>query len=131
MKNRERPKPHILKEVLSETLVFTLPALSFSHRFFIKISCFFRNGSWTSFFLVFSRILPEKSDFETPAGPSWDPNGDQDQPNSRKNMEIELDGRSLFAFWKPPCAPEVAQGSPKTAQGAPSLIFYRFWMDFS
>ena len=76
-------------------------------------------------------ILMNKKKLSTPAGPPVTPNGDQNQFNSCKNMKIARANCSLWPFREPPGAPMVAQGRPKTAQGTSSLIFCRFWMDFS
>ena len=43
----ESTKLDILKEAYDENTVLTLLVLPFRHRLFIKISCFFKNGSWT------------------------------------------------------------------------------------
>ena len=53
MQNLDPPKPHILKEALYENMIFMVPTLSFSHRFSVQIFHFSRNGSWTSFCLIF------------------------------------------------------------------------------
>ena len=60
------PKPRILQQVSSESSVFTMQGLPFWHQKSIKISCFSRNRSRTSFSPLVSNMMTKNAIF----GPS-------------------------------------------------------------
>ena len=119
MENQKRPKPRILKEAWYEDTIFTLPGLPFWHRLLIKISCFFRNGLWTSFFVVFSGIVPENCDFETPAGPSWGPKW---FPKSFLGASFSV--QNAGTGYAPPCRKPLGcrSGAPKSRKRTPNTL---------
>ena len=82
----------------------------------------------------FGVIIPEfyrKMRFGLPCWPSWGQNSDQHHPNFKKLTEFPARCAHFSAFLEPPSAPKFAKGNPKPARGTPSLIFNRFYKDFS
>ena len=67
--NWDWPKPHILKEVSSETLVCTLPALSFSNKFSSKIHVFSRTAPVLRFFSFFPKFYRKNGILAPPLDP--------------------------------------------------------------
>jgi len=60
---RDPVEHRVLEQVSSESLVFTDPGPSFWYIISSQISYFFRNPSWTSFFIILGRFYPKLVDF--------------------------------------------------------------------
>ena len=71
MKNRDPPKPHILKEVSNDMLLELSLLASILHNKLHVFSCFSWNGSPTSFFFIFPEFYQKSAILDSPLAPSW------------------------------------------------------------
>ena len=98
---REPPKPSILQQASSASVVFACPGLPFSHQFWIIISCFFCHRAekfLLQSFSYFCKICTIMMDFGTPSATRWIRNGTQNHPSGFKKRPKSIRQNHFFGF---------------------------------